>query len=192
MTFNMKDRKDAARRPSGPEIKPGTYMGRIVGVVLTGKQKQMAWKGEPQKPPKEEFFVMVEFPKLRVEVDGESKPKWLSKRFKVIGSGQYGYENSNVFKMLDSLMDDCDYSTLVDKTVMCVLGKNSNGGTSIINISPAPDELDVPALENEVILFDFYDPDLNMYEMLPNWMREVCTEAVDFEGSPLSVALDNV
>ena len=192
MSLKTKDRKDQNNRTPLPEIKAGTYMGRIVSVVDVGVQPQEDYETKEEKPPKEECFIAVEFPKLRMERDEEDLPRWLSKKFKVMGPQEFGYENSNVKKMLENLMEDGDWSTLVDVPVMCSIAHTVTGNPKIVSMTSVPEGVEVPALENEAVVFDFYDPDLEVFNKLPAFMQKITTEAVDFSGSDLERLLDSV
>lgn len=197
MPLNTKKNTGQARNKIElPDIDAGTYMGRISGVVDVGLQPQEDYTTKEAKPPKEEFHVIVEFPKLRVEVDGEDKPRWLSKKFRVSnkynsdGSENPYYQNSAMAKWVEPLMTGDNVDSIVNLPVMCSIGHTSGGNPKITTLNKAPDEVNVPELENSTVVFDFYEPDVDAFESMPKWMQKCCLEAIDFEGSQLSTLLD--
>src|SRR5690606_37508634 len=46
-----------------------------------------------------------------------------------------------------------------------------------------------PELVNPAVVFDFYHPDMELFEKFPDWIKEKMKEALDYEGSPLEEAL---
>jgi hypothetical protein len=47
-----------------------------------------------------------------------------------------------------------------------------------------------PQLQNDPRVFDFYNPDMETYEKLPNWIKEYMSGALDFKGSALDRILN--
>lgn len=197
MPLNKKKNVGKTNRTPLPPIAVGTYMGRIAGVVDVGMQPQEDYNTKEMKPPKEVFHIIVEYPKIRIEVDGEDKPRWLSKQIRVSnqknedGSENPYYVNSAMCKIVDPLLGGEDnIGSLVNKPVMTGIGETSGGNAKIVTINAAPEEVPVPELENPTLVFDFYDPDIEVFKKIPKWMQKSCMEAVDYEGSTLETMVE--
>jgi len=198
MPLNAKrNNNSSSKKIDLPEIKKGTYTGRVACVVDIGVQPQKDWQTGEDKPAREELIFIFEFSKLRMDVDGESKPRWLTKSFKIVdkyqpdGSYNEWYEKSGLYKQVDPILpDEDDYSSAIGVPIMCQVGHTKSGNPKVITVTPTPEELPVPELENDPVVFDFYDPDIDAYNKLPNWLKTKCKEAVDYEESTLKALLD--
>ena len=49
--------------------------------------------------------------------------------------------------------------------------------------------LKAPDLKNPSLAFDFYEPEKDAWDVLPEWLQDKIKGAVDFEGSPLEALL---
>ena len=48
-----------------------------------------------------------------------------------------------------------------------------------------------PDLVNPIRVFDFYEPDMEVFWKLPKWIQDKMKDAVDFEGSALEQAIED-
>ncbi len=79
-------------------------------------------------------------------------------------------------------------------TVVVDEGKGKNAGKKYENVAAVtamrPKEAaKAPALLNPSKLFDFYNPDMEVFNKLPQWLQDKMKNAVDFGGSALEEAL---
>lgn len=198
MPLNTKQNKSTytGKKKELPEIKAGTYTGRIALVADVGIQPQKDWQTGEEQPAKEIIHVVVEFPKIRLDVDGEDKPRWIGKQFKVVNKynadGSYNeyYENSGMFKIIEPLMTGEDVGSIINSQVICQIGHTKSGNPKIVTMGAVPEGLEVPELENPQVVFDFYNPDADEFNKLPKWMQKVCLEAEDYETSNLKNVLE--
>lgn len=72
--------KDKAK-PKVPAIEPGVYMAVCVGVIDLGEQYSEMFKNY-----RNEVQIVWEIPSETVEIDGETKPRQLSRTFSVATS----------------------------------------------------------------------------------------------------------
>ena len=73
-------------------------------------------------------------------------------------------------------------------------GKNAGKERNdIINVSPmtAKAAAKLPELVNPTKLFDFYEPDVEVFNTFPEWLQNKIKGAVDFPGSKLEVLLED-
>jgi hypothetical protein len=179
MSLNLK--KNSSKKSSMPEVKAGSYMGRIVQVIGLGIQPQEDWKTKEPKKPAEKVLITVEFPTIRMDIDGESKACWVSKKYTVST-----YEMSSMYKQIIPLLDgSMDLNDLLGGSVLCQLGHTENGNLKVVSIGPPLDGIEVAELENPPKSFDFYEPDIENYKGLYKWQKDEMKNAVDFDGSTL-------
>ena len=173
-------------KPNMPVVRDGSYMGRVVQVIGLGVQPQEDWKTKEAKKPAEKVLITVEFPSIRMELDGESKACWISKKYTVST-----YSMSAMAKqIIPMLSKEMDLNELLGEPVLCQIGHTESGNLKVVSISPPIDGIDVAELENDVRSFDFYEPDIEVYKSLYKWQQEEMTGAVDFEGSTLQRLID--
>jgi hypothetical protein len=164
--------------------KPGSYFGRFVQVVNIGIQTRDPYQGQDKKPVNQIVFT-VEVPKLRVEIEGVSKPRWFSKQIVFFNS-----EASVLTKMIGPLTDNGDLVSLLNKPVTVQIGVTSTGKNKVIAFTACPEEVTVPPLESPITVFDFYNPDVEEFGHLNPWIKKLIVNALDFNESRLQRLLD--
>lgn len=190
--------------PRPDPVEPGTYPARLVQVITLGVQKQRPYKGEEKSPALElhlTYEFLDEFLKDEDGNDIEDKPRWLSETmpFRNLNS-ERAKSTKRYFALDPDVEHDGDWGELIGKPCMVTIinneGKGANAGRIFDNIdsvsSMRPKEAaKAPELVNPPKVFDFYNPDLEVWDKLPEWMQDKMKSAVDFEGSDLEEALDN-
>jgi len=185
------------KRPDPMEA--GTYPARTVLIATLGVQPQRPYQGE-DKPPKLELLVtyemLDEFMKDDDGNDLKDKPRWLTETFPFNNLEQEKAKSTKRYFALDPKGEvDGDWSLLDNipcmVTVVVNEGKGKNAGKfyeQVSNVSAMrPKEADkAPPLVNAPVVFDFYHPDKEAYDALPNWIKNKMTEAVDYEGSAVA------
>lgn len=209
MALNLKDyQQDKPKKTITTEFKAGTQMGRIVQVINMGLQHQTMWNPsikQSQKlywKPKEEqvkgqnnqtpvdtgqpvsnvkFKITVEFPNVRAkDEDGTDKgPAWLSK--------DYSPKSKELIALAESFDID-DAGKLIGKPVMCPIAFTTGGNAKIKSIAAAPEGVPIPEIESEekIRVFDYYEPDIAVFNSLYTFIQNEIKEALDYEGSKLS------
>lgn len=176
-------------------ITAGQHAARIVRVIDFGLQTQRPYKGE-EKSPAFEIMIEFEFPDERIEIEGESRPMWKSRKIKVSSD-----ERSICYKWYNKLDPENvhrgDWSKLVGKECAVLIvhekGKNNNEGRvfdKIGDIMPIMKGMKVPPLENDPVVFDLGSPDMEVFASFPEWMQNKIKENLQFDGSKLQTALE--
>ena len=183
-------------------LEAGVYPGRLVQVIDMGMQEQRDWQGEA-KGPKYELMVTYEFSDefMKDEEDNDllDKPRWLSETFPFFNLGAEKAKSTLRYKALDPngekkgawselLGTACNITVIINK------GKGNNVGKfyeNIAGIAPmrAKDAEKCPPLVNPVRVFDLDRPDLDVFDALPEWIRDKIKANLEFNGSPLAVLL---
>ena len=203
MSFNANDQKGGGggdfvdQEALDPSV---TYPARIVQLVLMGVQPQRPYNGVA-KDPQERLYVGYELShEFCKDEDGNvqaDQPRWLgedfpfysldadratsTKRYHAIdATGQYG---GDWLKMLGA---PCQLTLTREPR------KNGKGDTNYVSNVAGPlavPNYEQPALVNEPRVFDFYNPDMEVFAKLPKWLQERIKGAVNYPGSKLEAAL---
>ena len=201
--FNAKEVPMGDNNNDRPEpMEPGTYGARLVQILILGVQPQREFKGEA-KPPKLEIMLTYEFnDEFMKDEDGEDildKPRWLSETMPFNNLAAELAKSTKRYYAFDAKGEyDGDWSQLIGAPCMVTVvvdeGKGKNAGKKYENVAAVtamrPKEAaKAPALVNPSKLFDFYNPDMEVFNKLPQWLQDKMKNAVDFGGSALEEAL---
>lgn len=181
-------------------LTPGAYPARLVQIIDLGIQKQDAWDGE-EKPPKPEVYTTYELvDEFLQDDDGndiEDKPRWISERFTLNSLDSDLAKSTQRYLAIDPERQfGGDWSQLggAPATVNIVNKKKKKDGSVYDKIGSVSgmrdkDAARLPELVNDVKIFDFDEPDMEVFGALPTWLQDVMKEALNFEGSALEKAL---
>jgi hypothetical protein len=193
-----------APSPSGggveqPLLAVGGYPGRVVQIIDLGVQPQKPWKGK-EKPPAHMMMVTYEFAdEFCVDEDGkelEDKPRWLSEDFALFSLDSDLATSTKRYRVFDPEEKfEGEFTLCLEAPVLITVTHNKKGDktyTNVGDIGPLrPKEIDkLPPLVNPSRCFLLDEPDLEVFNNLPNWIREKITSALNFKGSALDVALN--
>lgn len=174
-------------KKSNGRIEDGTYGARIQGLVDLGLQKT-EWKGETKENYK--VFITFEFPTERVEVEGVSRPRWLSKEYTIST-----HEKSALYGLLKAADPDGKATNkgrhvkgLLGLPVMVEVGSTESGNAKVVNVIKPMKGMAVGELENPTTFFDLDKIDFKVWEKLPTWLQDKIKGGVDFDASILSAA----
>lgn len=167
----------------------GSYPARFVQVIDLGVQPQEDYQTGEAKEPKPRVLLTFEFPTERIEVNGEDRPRWYSKEYTISNHEKAGI--LKVVKSLDPSGKEMQLSKLLGKPCLITIGSTSTGKPKIVSIAPPMKGMEVGELENPPVAFDFDNPDVGLFNSLPDWLKEKIRGALNFEGSPLKDMLEN-
>lgn len=171
----------------------GTQMARLVRIIDTGLQPRPDFNDQPKSPA---FMLRLTFelPNDRIEVDGESRPRWIDVEFPLSS-----HEKSKCFQWYNILDPDNKYNNDWSKLIAtpCLIAikhRNSNGKTyaNIVNIMPTMTGIEVPALENPSFVFDLTSPDIEKFKILPQWLQDKIKGNLEFQNSKLDRLLSDL
>lgn len=176
---------------SVPPMEAGTYPAVCVCVVDLGNQYDKFNKKYAGK-----LLLTWEIPSQRVQVDGEDKPRWLSRDFT-----NSLHEKSGLHKLLVSwrgrpfteaeLTPDEDgfvqFSALDMLGECCLLqviveerddGTKRNKITSVIGL---PAGMEAPKPENPLVAFDMDNWDDAIFSSLPDWVQGRIKKSTEYQ-----------
>ena len=139
----------------------------------------------------EKVRLIFELPTERVQVDGEDKPRWLSKPYTASL-----HEKSTLRHDLDAWrgkpftqeeLAGFNLANVINApcllTVVNQEGKNGGTYAKIAGISKPMKGMEVPPLENETIQFDMDAEDAEeTLKKLPTWMQEEIQKSVTWKA----------
>lgn len=191
MSLNTNDMKQTVGNTLGyPWV--GTHLARLIGVVDLGVQDRQAYQGKPKSPCGQVLFT-YELTDDLVEINGEEKPRWISKK-----ENAFSGQNSNITQLVSNLDPSNqfggDLSAMARASVTCMVtiaqktDKTSQQpieGVRITSITSCPPSIPVFTAQNPPLVFDWDKPDMQAYDRLPNWVQEVIKKAHNFNQSNL-------
>jgi hypothetical protein len=180
------------------QLEAGNYLARLVQVVDLGLQPQDNFKGEEKPPAHRVMFgyeLGTEFMKDEDGKDMEDKPRWISEDFPFYNLKADLAKSTKRIKAMDpSLSKEGRLADMLGMpcTVTVVVDKNNKTGKTYVNvgnITPPMKGIPVPELKNDPRLFELDEPDMEIFEGLPDWIQNKVKSNLEFNGSPLQKAL---
>lgn len=175
-------------------IEPGTYPARLVQVIDLGLQPQRAYQGK-EKPPANEIMLTYELvDTFMKDADGnelEDKPRWISETLPFYGLFADKAKSTQRYLAFDPKEDfEGDFAQLIGKPINVTVVNNAVGDKVYDNIATISamrpkDAEKCPELVNPSKLFDLDAPDMEVFNALPEWLREKIKSNLKFQGSPL-------
>lgn len=187
-----------AERIEQPLIEPGMYPGRIVQVIDLGLQAQRPYQGQ-EKPPANEIMLTYELvDTFCVDKDGnedEEKPRWISENIPLYNIKQDKAKSTQRYLAVDpENINDGDFSKIVDVPINVAVVHNKKGDKTYVNVGGISsmrgrDAAKCAELKNPAKVFDLDEPDMEIFNSLPDWIKEKVKQNLNFQGSPLQQAL---
>jgi len=188
--------------PAQEAIEPGTYPVRVAQVIDCGLQPQRPYQGQ-EKPPAHEIMLTYEFlDEFCLDENGEEdveKPRWLSETLPLRSLLAEKAKSTQRYYALDpNEALGGDFTQLVgvaaNASIVQNAGKGKNAGKVYNNVQAlssmrAKDANKAPELKKEGKVLDLDDPDLDVFNSLPEWLQDKIKDNLEYEGSALQKAL---
>lgn len=183
MSLQLKDM--AKPRNKAPRIEEGTYISRIANIVDMGIQPQTDWQTGEETESKPRVLITYELPTERITItneDGEELdlPRWISKEYTITS-----HDKGALLKLMKSVKPKSEVinlDELLDAACMVSVGSTINGNAKVVSVVQAPAGMEVPALENEAVAFDFDAPEEDVFTAIPKWVQEKIMDAENYSG----------
>jgi hypothetical protein len=179
-------------------IQAGNYPFRLVQIIDFGMQAQKPYRGE-SKPPVQMIGLTVElvdeFMKDEEGNDILDKPRWVSE---IIPLRNLKAENAHSTQRYEALdpqhVHDGDWTKLIGAAGNVTIVNNKSGDKvydNIASFSPMRprDAAACPDLVNPPKVFVLDEPDLEVFNSFPEWIREKIKGNLNYEGSQLQALL---
>lgn len=192
MALNMNNVANKSKKDFG-RPKAGTSMARLVRIIDLGLQTRPDFNDE-SKAPAYLLRLTFELPNDRIDIDGESRPRWIDVEFPVSS-----HEKSKCFQWYNILDPENkfkgDWGKLIGVPCLVVIAhRESKGKTyaNVKNVMPTMEGLEVPPLENPSFVFDLTSPDIEKFNVLPEWLQNKVKDNLEFQNSKLDRLLSDL
>lgn len=192
-----------SKGPAQEAIAPGTYPIRVAQVIDLGLQPQRPYQGQ-EKPPAHEMLLTYELlDEFCLDEDGNEdteKPRWLSETLPLRSLQAEKAKSTQRYYALDPSEEfDGDFSELVGAAANAAIvqnaGKGQHAGKVFNNIQALTamrpkDAAKAPELKNPPKVFLLDEPDVEVFNSLPDWLQDKIKSNLEYAGSVLEKALE--
>lgn len=198
MGLNAKQIKRERTGPKAEPLEPDVYRARLVQVIDLGLQPQRPYQGK-EKPPAHEIMLTYEFcDEFMKDENGddiEDKPRWLSETLPFYGLFADKAKSTQRYYAFDP--DEAfggDFAKCIGVPVNVTVVNNISGDTVYNNVGnvaamSGKKAAQCPELVNPSKVFDLDNPDMEVFNSLPDWIQEKIKGNLNYQGSPLQKAL---
>lgn len=169
--------------PSVPPMSPGTKMGICIGVVDIGEQP-CTFKGKVNY--REQILIVIEFPSEKIEIDGESKPRQLSRAYTRTTSDKGAIKKTISAWFAKNFTEDelinFNMNELLLQPCMVTVKLSEDGQyANIDNIVQYPDGIPAPTTETIPYTFDMDNWNDETFGKLPEWIQEKIKKSTQYQ-----------
>lgn len=181
MSLKVKNKKG----PTLPPIDGGTYPAVCVGVIDLGEQHNEKFNKYADK-----VLFIWELPRVLIDVEGEQKPRWLSRdfsatlneksnltKFLVSWRGKNFTEeelNGDGFDLKQMLGEGCLLQVIVEEKE----GKQYNRITGCVGL---PEEMPAPVTASDLLWFDMDEWDDDAIAKFPEWVQGKIKKSTQYQ-----------
>ena len=172
--------KDRAK-PKAPPVEPGVYMAVCIGFIDLGEQYSEMFKSHSVKG-----MYIWELPGETIEIDGEQKPRQLSKEFTISSSNKgnlrkfieswngksYSDDEFLEFDLFDQIGKPCQLNVVLSE---------SNEYSNVDNLMPIPKGFPAPTTETKQIRWDMEQWDDAVFAELPEWIQDKIKKSSQYQ-----------
>lgn len=172
--------KDRAK-PKVPPVEPGVYMAVCIGFVDLGEQYSEKFKSYSNKG-----MYIWELPGEKIEVEGEMKPRQLSKEFAISASNKsnlrkfieswngksYSDEEFLEFDLFEQVGKPCQLNVVLNET---------KEYANVDNLMPIPRGFPAPTTDTKLIRWDMEIWNDTVFAELPEWIQEKITKSTQYQ-----------
>ena len=197
MTFNANKVATGGSKftPAAP-VEVGTYPARLVQLIDLGVQPRKPYQGQ-EKDPIQMIWVTYEltneFMKDESGNDIEDKPRWISESFPFYNLKADRAKSTARYMAIDPQVEKGgNWDQLLGCPVAVSVVHNQSGDRTFANIgntAPVMKGMPVDELKNEAVVFSLDEPDLEVFNALPEFLQEKIKGNINYQGSALATLL---
>ena len=172
--------KDRAK-PKAPPVEPGVYMAVCIGFIDLGEQYSELFKTYSNKG-----MYVWELPGETIEIDGEQKPRQLSKEFTISSSNKsnlrkfieswngksYSDDEFLEFDLFDQIGKPCQLNVVLNE---------SKEYSNVDNLMPIPKGFPAPTTETKHIRWNMEQWDDAVFAELPEWIQDKIKKSSQYQ-----------
>lgn len=176
----------------------GVYPARLVQLIDLGLQAQKPFKGKDKDPVQMIMLTYELVDEFMKDEDGEDvadKPRWVSEILPFYGLFADKAKSTQRYLAFDPKDEfDGDFSQCIGLPINVTLVTNQVGDKTYTNVAAiaAMRPKEAAACEdlvNPSKVFDLTDPDMEVFNALPEWIQTKIKENLNFAASPLEAKL---
>ncbi len=177
MSLKVRDRA----KPKIPPVEPGVYIAVCVGVIDLGEQYSERFKNY-----RNEVQFVWELAGETVEIDGEQKPRQLSRTFSVATSKKSnlrGFLSSwNGVQYSDDQFQELDLFGQAGRSCQLNVVLNDTGEyANVDSVIPLPKGVTAPAAMSPLLLWNMDEWSDQAFDALPEWVQEKIRKSTQFQ-----------
>lgn len=199
MALNAKNVKGPqANRVQQANLEADVYRGRLVQILDLGLQPQRPYQGKDKPPVNEIMFTYELCDEFMKDEDGEDikdKPRWISESLPFYGLFADKAKSTLRYHAFDPTEEfEGDFSKCIGLPVNVTVVNNTVGDKVYDNVGnvasmSAKKAATCPELVNAPKVFDLDAPDMEVFNALPEWLRDKIKSNLNFQGSALQKKL---
>lgn len=196
MGLNAKNVK--VDRPQQEVLEADVYRARLVQVIDLGLQPQKPYQGKEKPPVQEVMFTYELCDEFMKDEDGneiKDKPRWVSETLPFYGLFADKAKSTQRYNAFDPTgACDGDVSRCIGVPINLTIVNNVVGDKTYNNVGnvasmAAKKAATCPDLVNPSKVLDLDAPDLEIFNALPEWLRDKIKANLNFQGSALAQKL---
>lgn len=189
-------------RVQQPALDPGSYPALVARVIDLGLQPQVDYTTKEPKKPAHMINVTYELvDAFMVDAEGNEqpdKPRWLSEDFTLLPLSSDLATSTKRYKAIDPQgKHKGDWSKLLGLGCSVVTGNYTTKKApdvlrdkvlSVTAMRPR-DLTTLPEPANDLVFFDLSNPNMEVFNSFPDWLKDKIKSNLEFSGSPLETLL---
>ena len=178
MAFNVNDKP---KMPQQELIEEGVYPARLARIIEIGDQ-------EDKYGVKSRVIFGFTIPSQTIEIEGEKKQRMMM----TFPLNKTSNPDSTVARYVKAL-GGATWEDILGKPCMIEIShKTVNGVTrmNITNVTRPMAGFEVPQPDCDVFIFDYDNPNKEVYEKLSEYRQEQIKQAVNYQGSAVEAMLE--
>ncbi len=196
------EKKAAVKRVAQEELPIDNYPCRVAQVIDLGLHHKDVWSDaqnkyvkDTEKAPVNMLMLTYEFTTEFVKDEEgnelEDKPRWMSESFPVYPLDSDLATSTKRYNAFDpgAVKFGGNWSKVAGEPCSVSVSHKKSGKAKIGNVAKPMKGMVVPELKNPVKVFDLDEPDLDVFNSLPEWLQDKIKSNLQFERSPLQQLL---
>lgn len=184
MTFN----------PSAPDTGPkggydlvpqGSHMARCARIIELGMQ-------ESQYGNHNKVVIAFSLPNVHIDIGGERKQRFMSNPFGINMSNNEASTMAEYTKALNP--QATNLGEFLNRPCQVIVGhykkRDGNMGDRIDGVAPLMAGIEVPELDTEPFWFQWDNPTLETWNMIPEFHQNLIKEALNYKGSKVEALVE--
>lgn len=186
-------------RVEQPVIEADVYPAYLVQLIDLGLQPQKPYQGQEKAPVQEIMLTYELCDCLMVDENGEEledKPRWVSETLPFYGLFADKAKSTKRYLAFDPTEEfGGEFAKAVGMPCNVTIVNNAKGDKVYANIGnvasiSAKKAAQMPEIKNPTKVFDLDEPDMDVFNALPEWLREKIKGNLNYQGSPLQACLE--